>query len=63
MDTFLVGFQVLRAVVLNVAIFWDGSQPPITRWILARLIFDPKCRNDMFLGNVGSHTDYLALNP
>jgi hypothetical protein len=38
-------------------------KPPATRCFLARLIFDPEDGGDMFHRNVGSHTDYMALDP
>jgi hypothetical protein len=30
-------------------------------WFLARLIFDPEDGDDMFLPNVGLHTDCMSL--
>jgi hypothetical protein len=34
---------------------------PQVAWFLARMIFDPEDWGDMFLRNVGSHTDHTAL--
>jgi membrane-associated PAP2 superfamily phosphatase len=44
---YYVGFEVLKAVVKDVAIFCDIA-PLATPWYLARLIFDPD-GNYMFL--------------
>jgi hypothetical protein len=56
---------------MYVAIFWDialsrkisraRNQPPAARCFLARMIFGPEDRGNMFLRNVGSQTNYKAL--
>jgi hypothetical protein len=67
-----VTFEVLTAVVMRVAIFWDiaSCSPYINQrfrgkvlalWFLARLIFDPEGEGDTFPRNVGSYRDYTAL--
>jgi hypothetical protein len=63
-----VGFEVLAAVVMYVAIFWDmspcisyanrrfgGAWPFAALWLLPRLIFDPEDGDDTFLQNVCLH--------
>jgi hypothetical protein len=68
-----IGCEVLTAVVMNVAIFWDlalcssyvnrryggthSVEPPSARWFLARLSFDSEDGGDMFLLNVGLNVD------
>jgi hypothetical protein len=34
--------------------------PPAVRWLLACMIFGPEDGGDMFLRDVGSHTDHRA---
>jgi hypothetical protein len=41
----------------------QSKKPAAARWFLARLILDPEDVGDMFLWNVGSHTDYTELYP
>jgi hypothetical protein len=36
---------------------WSESESA-THWFLTRLIFDPEDGGDVFLRNVGSHTDH-----
>jgi hypothetical protein len=36
---------------------------PAARWFLAKLFFYHEDGGDIFLRNVGSHTDYTALYP
>jgi hypothetical protein len=65
-----LGFEVLAAVVMNVATFWDivACSPHVNRyflatcysWFLSLLIFNPEDGGDTFLRNVSSHTDYTA---
>jgi hypothetical protein len=39
----------------------DSAYPAATRWVLARLFFDPEDEGDMFLRNVGSHMQLCLL--
>jgi hypothetical protein len=68
---YVVGFEVLTAVVMKFAIFWDialcslymswlGYLPSL---VSCSLIFDPEDGGDTFLRNVGSYMDYTALYP
>jgi hypothetical protein len=61
----IVEFEVLTAVVMNVAIFWDIA--PCSSYgytlVLAWLIFDPEGGGDMVLQNISSHLDYTAPFP
>jgi hypothetical protein len=68
-----VGFEVLTAVVMKVAIFWDiapcslqmqrrfSGTCHVLVLYLVRLIFDPEDGGDTLLRNAGSYTDYTAL--
>jgi hypothetical protein len=39
------------------------DQETSARWFLVRIIFDPEDGSFTFFRNVGSHTDYKALDP
>jgi hypothetical protein len=58
-------FEILTAVVMNVAIFWDIApcSPPATLWFVARLIFGPEDGDNTLFRNVGSHTDSQRYIP
>jgi hypothetical protein len=62
-STKYVGFEVLTAVMRNVAVFWDTALcgPYANHVSVERLIFDPEVGGDTFLRNVGLHMDYTAL--
>jgi hypothetical protein len=44
---------------------WEDVSPPSSRLKISQarnqLIFNPEDGGDMFLQNVGSHTDYMVL--
>jgi hypothetical protein len=58
----LVGFEVLAAIFMTVAIFWDIVlfSPPAALWFLARPNFGSVDGGDKFPRNVDSHTDYTT---
>jgi hypothetical protein len=70
-----VVFDVLTAVVMEVAIFWDTGRldsmwtkfrknaTPATRCFLVRVIFNHDDGCEMFLRNVGSYKGWTALHP
>jgi hypothetical protein len=39
------------------------SKKSLPSWFLARRIFDPEDGSNVFVRNVGSHTNYTALYP
>jgi hypothetical protein len=72
---YVVGVEVMTAVVMDVAIFWDTAPciPVVNRrigefciaicWLLSRLIFYPEDGGNMLLRNIIAHKDYTALYP